>query len=232
MARLRGAGRPGALRHQQLRADPGRSCTGSLAHCGITAEDADLLSSADVAAGMLAPGSTAVVLGDGRRARGAGRPGRRASCPRGRPTPSWWASRAASPTTIVARAAAAVRGGARLVGTNEDPTFPTPDGLVPGAGAILAAVATAAEADARGGGQAAPADGRGHRRPGARRASCGPWWGTARPPTARWPPSSGIPFALVLSGVTPQGHVPADADAGGRGPDLATSSGEALGGPT
>ncbi len=45
----------------------------------------------------------------------------------------------------VARAAAAVRGGARFIGTNEDPTFPTPDGLVPGAGAILAAVATAGE---------------------------------------------------------------------------------------
>ena len=34
-----------------------------LAHCGITADDADLLRSADVAAGMLAPGSSAVVLG-------------------------------------------------------------------------------------------------------------------------------------------------------------------------
>src|ERR1700685_166011 len=34
-----------------------------LAHCGITADDTDLLRSADVAAGMLAPGSTAVVLG-------------------------------------------------------------------------------------------------------------------------------------------------------------------------
>src|ERR1700749_4007931 len=34
-----------------------------LAHCGITADDGDLLRSADVAAGMLQPGSTAVVLG-------------------------------------------------------------------------------------------------------------------------------------------------------------------------
>ena len=45
----------------------------------------------------------------------------------------------------VAGAAAAVRAGARLVATNEDPTYPTPDGLLPGGGAILAAVATAAE---------------------------------------------------------------------------------------
>jgi glycerol 3-phosphatase-2 len=37
----------------------------------------------------------------------------------------------------------AVMGGARLIGTNDDATYPTPEGLVPGGGAILAAVATA-----------------------------------------------------------------------------------------
>jgi len=42
------------------------------------------------------------------------------------------------------RSAAAVRAGARLIGTNHDPTYPTPEGLWPGGGAILAAVATAA----------------------------------------------------------------------------------------
>ncbi len=41
------------------------------------------------------------------------------------------------------RAATAVRRGARLIGTNDDPTYPTPDGPIPGGGAILAAVATA-----------------------------------------------------------------------------------------
>lgn len=44
------------------------------------------------------------------------------------------------------RASRAVRGGARLIGTNADPTFPTPRGQVPGGGAILAAIATAADA--------------------------------------------------------------------------------------
>jgi 4-nitrophenyl phosphatase len=43
----------------------------------------------------------------------------------------------------LARAADAVRGGARFVATNLDPTFPVPGGLLPGAGAIAAAVATA-----------------------------------------------------------------------------------------
>ena len=43
-------------------------------------------------------------------------------------------------------AAAAVRAGARLIGTNTDSTYPTPTGLQPGGGAILAAIATAADA--------------------------------------------------------------------------------------
>ncbi len=38
------------------------------------------------------------------------------------------------------RAATAVRGGARLIGTNDDATYPTPEGPIPGGGAILAAV--------------------------------------------------------------------------------------------
>ncbi|WP_419929266.1 HAD-IIA family hydrolase [Candidatus Poriferisocius sp.] len=44
------------------------------------------------------------------------------------------------------RAMRAVRGGARLIGTNHDPSYPTEHGLEPGGGSLLAAVATAAEA--------------------------------------------------------------------------------------
>jgi glycerol-1-phosphatase len=43
----------------------------------------------------------------------------------------------------LSRAADAVRGGALFVATNADATFPAPDGLLPGAGAILAAIETA-----------------------------------------------------------------------------------------
>lgn len=42
----------------------------------------------------------------------------------------------------------AVRDGARLIGTNHDPTFPIPDGLEAGGGALVAAVAAAAETPA------------------------------------------------------------------------------------
>jgi HAD superfamily hydrolase (TIGR01450 family) len=40
-------------------------------------------------------------------------------------------------------AVAAVRSGARFIATNTDSTYPTPAGLLPGGGAIVAAVATA-----------------------------------------------------------------------------------------
>ena len=107
----------------------------------------------------------------------------------------------------VARAAAAVRAGARLIGTNEDPTFPTPDGLWPGAGALLAAVSTAAET-------APEVAGKPHRPtadaiaarvpPGELRAMVGD-----RPATdGELAAQLGIPFALVLSGVTPEGAGP------------------------
>jgi 4-nitrophenyl phosphatase len=42
-------------------------------------------------------------------------------------------------------AARLVRAGATFIGTNPDRTFPAPDGLVPGAGAILAAIEAAAD---------------------------------------------------------------------------------------
>lgn len=44
----------------------------------------------------------------------------------------------------MARAASAIRAGARYIGTNHDPTLPSPEGLMPGAGAILAGVSVAA----------------------------------------------------------------------------------------
>ena len=41
------------------------------------------------------------------------------------------------------RATFHVRGGAKFYGTNIDPTFPTPEGLVPGAGSVIAALEAA-----------------------------------------------------------------------------------------
>jgi len=41
------------------------------------------------------------------------------------------------------RLSAHIRKGARFIATNDDATYPTPDGVIPGGGAIVAAVATA-----------------------------------------------------------------------------------------
>jgi len=44
----------------------------------------------------------------------------------------------------IASASAAIRAGARFLATNTDPTFPTSTGFLPGAGSLVAAIATAA----------------------------------------------------------------------------------------
>lgn len=45
------------------------------------------------------------------------------------------------------RASAAVRAGAKLIGTNNDATYPTSTGVIPGGGSILSAIATASGVD-------------------------------------------------------------------------------------
>ncbi len=105
------------------------------------------------------------------------------------------------------RASRAVRRGARLLATNDDATYPTPAGPVPGGGAILAAVATAAGvAPVVAGKPYAPmAD--------HVRALVGPS-GVAvgdRPDTdGRFARALGYEWVLVLSGVTSATDLPVD----------------------
>ena len=116
-----------------------------LAAVGIDVTTDDVATSAQAAASILEPGSTALVCGDegvveALEARGV------TVVERG-PADAvvvGWTRR--FDFELLATSASAVRAGARLVGTNEDPTHPTPRGLQPGSGALLAAVATAAQA--------------------------------------------------------------------------------------
>jgi HAD superfamily hydrolase (TIGR01450 family) len=110
---------------------------------GIPAEAGDLLTSAQAAARLLEPGTTALVcagpgVDEALRARGVKtvREGRADAVVVG-----WHTDFDYARLTAAFRA---VHAGARLIGTNDDPTYPTPDGLLPGGGSILAAVATAA----------------------------------------------------------------------------------------
>jgi HAD superfamily hydrolase (TIGR01450 family) len=116
-----------------------------LAAAGIGAQEEDLITAAGAAAEMLEVGSTAVVC--------AGAGVAEALCRRGVSVVDGPPADAVVVGLTfdfdfgtLATAASAVRGGARFIGTNEDATHPTPDRLLPGSGAILAAVATAAQA--------------------------------------------------------------------------------------
>lgn len=106
----------------------------------------------------------------------------------------------------LAAAADAVRAGARFVATNLDPTFPVAGGLLPGAGAIAAAVATASGHRPEVAGKpAAPMAALVRERYGAVGVMVGD-----RPSTdGAFAAALGWPFALVLSGVAgPGGEEP------------------------
>jgi len=172
-----------------------------MANCGLTTSDADLLSSADVVAGMLPAGTTALALADDGVREALRKHGIDVveQGPADAVVVGW--TRSFTFDTIAA-AATAVRQGARLLGTNEDPTHPTPDGLLPGAGALLAAVATAAEATPEVAGKPhLPTADAIHARAHDVRAMVGD-----RPSTdGALAAQLGVPFALVLSGVTGPG---------------------------
>jgi 4-nitrophenyl phosphatase len=99
-------------------------------------------------------------------------------------------------------AARAVRRGARLLATNDDATYPTPDGPIPGGGAILAAVRTATGAPGEIAGKPhAPMADLVRGRLGDRGVVIGD-----RPETdGRFARALGYRFALVHTGVTPAG---------------------------
>jgi 4-nitrophenyl phosphatase len=100
---------------------------------------------------------------------------------------------------VLTRASAAVRDGARFVATNLDNTYPVPGGLIPGAGAIVAAVAAAAGTTPEVAGKPAM--------PMAdlvreRFGSAGVMVGDRPSTDGAMADTLGWPFALVLSGVT------------------------------
>jgi HAD superfamily hydrolase (TIGR01450 family) len=96
------------------------------------------------------------------------------------------------------RASRAIREGARFVATNLDATYPVSGGLLPGAGSLVAAVATASGARPEVAGKPSPAAATMvHHRLGPRGVMVGD-----RPTTdGDFATRLGWPFALVLSGV-------------------------------
>jgi 4-nitrophenyl phosphatase len=109
---------------------------------GVSAADTDLVSSAGAAASLLEPGRPVRMLGEAGLVEALERRGVEivADGRTGTAVIGWSRS---FDFDALASIASAARASGRLVATNEDPTHPTPDGLLPGAGALLAAVATA-----------------------------------------------------------------------------------------
>lgn len=123
-------------------------------------------------------------------------------------------------------ATSAIRvGGARLIATNDDATFPTSHGLLPGAGSVVAAVSTAAGAVPLIAGK--PHDaiaGLVRERIEGVSMMVGD-----RPSTdGRFARALGVPFGLVLTGVTAPGHGPLDPAPDLEADDLSELVGRAL----
>ena len=125
------------------------------------------------------------------------------------------------------RAMRAVRAGARLIGTNHDPTYPTPGGLEAGGGAILAAVAAAAETEPVMAGKPHGAI------VSCVRARLGPGAGVVigdRPDSdGLLAEALGFEFALVLTGVTTPEDLPASPEPALVAEDLAAAVDALLG---
>lgn len=100
----------------------------------------------------------------------------------------------------------AVLDGARLVGTNDDATYPTPEGPIPGGGALLAAFATATGVDPVIAGKPyEPMAALVREVVGAQRARDAVMVGDRPSTDGGFARTLGCRYALVLSGVTPRG---------------------------
>ena len=116
----------------------------------------------------------------------------------------------------------ALRGGARLIGTNDDTTYPTPDGPIPGGGALLAAVAAAGGVEPQVAGKPYQpmADAVRERLGGD--ADEGMVVGDRPDTDGLIAKRLGLPFALVFTGVTSEDDMPVDPEPVTTAPDLAT----------
>lgn len=114
----------------------------SLERIGIPAGPGDVLTSAQAAAALVEPGERVLACGgpgvvEALTARGC------VLVDEGPADAVVVGLRQDFDYRLLAIASRTVRDGARLIGTNDDPTYPTPDGLLPGAGTLVAAVAYA-----------------------------------------------------------------------------------------
>jgi 4-nitrophenyl phosphatase len=198
-----------------------------LGRAGIEVEPAELATSAQAAASLVEPGSrVAVVGGEGvmealseRGVDVVGAESDPAAVVVGRSLKLDFAELAA--------AAGAIREGARFIATNTDATFPTPSGLEPGAGALVAylEVGSGRKAEVGGKPERAMAD-------LVRRRFGQPDWvvGDRAETDGAFAARLDAPFALVLTGVTRRDDLPITPEPAVVAEDLAGAVGTILSG--
>lgn len=200
-----------------------------LARFGVVASASQLLTSAQAAASCCEPGESVLVLGGPGilEALGDAKLAGRAITDELEPT----GPAAARADVVVvgidpqctyrrlAVAYGAIAAGARFVATNDDATFPLPDGTVPGAGALVAALSYAT-------GVAPLIAGKPHEPAAAlvrlRLGEVSVVVGDRPSTDGRLASLLGARFALVLSGVTPAGHGALEVEPALEAADLAT----------
>ena len=183
---------------------------------GIDATADEIVTSAEAAASMVAPGTTALACGgpgldEALMARGV------VLAQTGPVDAVVVGMTRAFDYELLTRAELAVRAGARLIGTNEDPTHPTPQGLYPGSGALIAAVAVAAQQDAEMAGKPHPPMVALLR---SRAEKVGIVVGDRPATDGLLARALDVPYGLVLSGVIAAGHGPLDVEPDEVGADL------------
>lgn len=189
-----------------------------LERMGIATSPEEMVTSAQAAASLLEPGSTALVCAGPGVAEALTEREIEvvASGPADAVVVGWHPDFDYDRLTT---AATAVMSGARLVGTNDDATYPTSDGLIPGGGALLAAVAYASSAVAEVAGKPNPA------MVALIESRVGPVSDMVgdRPDTdGLLALRMGARFHLVLSGVTQEPDLPVDPEPDTVSADLAT----------
>ena len=192
---------------------------------GIEVEPDEIVTSAQAAASMLEPGSTALVCaGDGVREALAAREVK--TIDKGEADAVVVGFHKEFDYGRLNAAYQAVRAGARLIGTNDDTTYPTPDGPIPGGGALLAAVAAAAgvEPEVAGKPYQPMADAVRDRIGGA--ADDGVVVGDRPDTDGLIAKRLELPFALVFTGVTKESDLPVDPEPVMTAPDLPTLIGQ------
>ena len=178
-----------------------------LASAGIEVEPHELVTSAQAAASVLPEGSTALCVGGDGLAEALAQRGVETVEADAGPAAVVVGRTLTLDFTELASAARAIREGARFIATNTDATFPTPHGLEPGAGALVAylEVASGVRAEPAGKPEAPMADLLLSRfgKPGVVVGD--------RPDTdGRFAERLGVDFVLVLTGVTAETDLPVE----------------------